>query len=129
MPTAAKYNCVWIWSCLFCFQSFPSIDANYKYSELQIWTPEITRASRSTCTPRKHQCKMTILMHMQLTMCVDYSVNDTSTSFILKKVSGGSESLRLSSDVTEKGRSTHRGVSHYRIILHMQQSKSPVPWS
>ena len=35
-PTAANHICVWIWSCLFCFQEGWTIDANYKYSELQI---------------------------------------------------------------------------------------------
>ena len=63
---------------------------------------------------------------MQLTM-YEINVNDTSTSLMhsdlmkfgarvpSKKMSDGSESLRLSSDVTEKGRSW--SVSYYSGII------------
>ena len=42
----------------------------------------ITRASRSTCTPRKHYVRLTILMQHAADNVRDYIVNDTSTSLI-----------------------------------------------
>ena len=51
-------------------------------------------------------------------MQVSYTLLSLGAQVTSKKMSGGSEALRLSSDVTEKGRSW--SVSYSGIIMHMQ---------